>query len=208
MIYTPKHYTEHRTDVINEIIHRYSFATLISVTDNGPIISHLPVIMDSEKKTLLSHCARANPHWKHFKDENPVTVIFSGPHSYISPAWYEPHPDNVPTWNYVAVHVKGAVRIVEDNQEAWLLMNKLVQHYENYYRTGWSLPSEPNETLKNDIQRGITVFEIKMDQVEAKFKLSQNLDLSDRNSVIEKLPLYTGEQGSLVAEYMKQTSKK
>lgn len=208
MIYTPKHYTENRTDLIYDIIHKYSFATLISVTDEGPMISHLPVILDSERKILLSHCARANPHWKHFKNNNPVTVIFNGPHSYISPAWYEPHPDNVPTWNYVAVHVKGTARIIEENQEAWLLMNKLVQHYENLYGTGWSLPTEPNETLKNDLHRGITVFEIKMDQVDAKYKLSQNLDLNNRNSVIEKVPLFSGEQGRIVAEYMKKTAKK
>lgn len=204
MIYLPKHYTEARTDLINEIIHKYSFATLISVTDDGPVISHLPVLMDSDRKILLSHCARANPHWKCFKDENPVTVIFSGPHAYISPAWYEPNPDNVPTWNYVAVHVKGTARIVEDPQEAWLLMNKLVQHYETFYGTGWSLLTEPNDTLKMDIQRGITVFEIKMDQVEAKFKLSQKNDSKDRNSIIENLPQFVGEQGKLLAEYMKR----
>lgn len=204
MIYLPKHYTEARTDLINEIIHKYSFATLISVTDDGPVISHLPVLMDSDRKILLSHCARANPHWKCFKDENPITVIFSGPHAYISPAWYEPNPDHVPTWNYVAVHVKGTARIVEDPQEAWLLMNKLVQHYETFYGTGWSLPTEPNDTLKMDIQRGITVFEIKMNQVEAKFKLSQKSDSKDRNSIIKNLPQFVGEQGKLLAEYMKR----
>ena len=207
MMYSPLHYHEDREDLIFEIMQKYSFATLVSVTSDGPFISHLPVLLDTSKKTLLSHCAKANPHWKHFKDGNPVTVIFNGPHAYISPAWYKSDPDNVPTWNYVAVHVKGTARIIEDAHDAWASMNTLVRYYENFYETGWSLPTEPNETLKNDLSRGITVFEISMDHVEAKFKLSQKKDLQDRNSVIENLPSTAGENGKLLAEFMKRVLK-
>ncbi len=207
MIYTPKHYHEDREDLIFEVIRNNNFATLISIISDDPIISHLPVLLDNSKNTLLSHCARANPHWKYFKDGNPVTVIFNGPHAYISPAWYKPDPDNVPTWNYIAVHVKGVARIIEDSHEAWISMNKLVQHYESLYETGWSLPSEPNETLKNDLARGITVFEISMEHVEAKFKLSQKQDLQDRNSVIYNLQSIAGENGKYLAEYMKRVLK-
>lgn len=206
-MYSPHHYRENREDLIYEIIQNFSFATLISVTSEGPFVSHLPVLLDPEKKTLLSHCARANPHWKHFQDDNPVTVVFTGPHAYISPAWYEPDTGNVPTWNYVAVHIKGTARIIEDIHESWKLMNKLVQHYENHYKTGWSLPTEPNEVLKNDLHRGITVFEISMEHIDAKFKLSQKQSPQDRNSVIENLPSTAGEQGKLLAEYMKKVLK-
>lgn len=207
MMYSPLHYREEREDIVHEIIQKFSFATLISVTPEGPIISHLPMIMDASKKVLLSHCARANPHWKHFNNGQMVTVVFSGPHSYVSPAWYQPHSDNVPTWNYVAVHVQGKVRIVEESNECWNLMNKFVNHYEQMYSTGWSLPDKPNETLKNDIQRGITVFEISMDKIESKFKLSQKQDLQDKMSVIENLSKVTGDNGRLLAEYMKKVIK-
>lgn len=206
MFYTPPHYRETREELIYEIIQNFSFATLISVTAEGPYVSHLPVLLDLNKKALLSHCAKANPHWKLFKG-NPVTLVFTGPHAYISPAWYEPALDNVPTWNYVAVHVQGKVKIIEDVNESWSLMNKLVQHYEKHYQTGWSLPSEPNEELKNDLNRGITVFEISLDKIEAKFKLSQNQNQQNRNTVIKNLPHTAGEQGKLLAEYMKQVLK-
>ncbi|MBK9321502.1 MAG: FMN-binding negative transcriptional regulator [Bdellovibrionaceae bacterium] len=204
MMYSPTQYREERMDLIYEVIQNYSFATLITMTSEGPFVSHLPVLLDSAKKVLLSHCARGNPQWKHFKEGIPVTVIFNGPHAYISPAWYKPDPDNVPTWNYAAVHVKGTARIIEDFHDAYSVMNKLVQNYEDQYRTGWVLPAEPNETLKNDLNRGITVFEIAMDHVEAKFKLSQKQNSADRNSVIDNLSKSSGEQGSALAEYMKK----
>jgi transcriptional regulator len=203
-MYSPKHYIENREDLVHEVLRDYSFATMISVSNNEPIISHLPVVFDAERNILMSHCAKANPHWKHFHNENPVTVIFNGPHAYVSPAWYQPDPDNVPTWNYVSVHISGAAKIIEDNQEAWLIMNKLVNHYENYYQTGWSLPPEPNEELNRDIQHGIVVFEISISKINAKFKLSQKQNPQDRNSVIENLPRYSGEQGKRLSDFMKR----
>ena len=203
-MYSPSHYKENREDLVQEVLRDFSFATIISISNDGPFISHLPVIFDADRNILISHCARANPHWKLFKDNNPVTVVFNGPHAYISPAWYKPDPDNVPTWNYLAVHITGIARIIEDEHQSWNLMNQLVEHYENHYQTGWSLPSEPNETLKRDIQKGITVFEISINKIDAKFKLSQKQNSEDRNSVIENLPDYSGEQGLLLANYMKR----
>lgn len=206
-MYTPTHYRENNENLAIEVMKNFSFATLISATPDGPFISHLPVLIDPDKKTLLSHCARANPHWKYFNNNNPVTVVFTGPHSYISPAWYEPDPGNVPTWNYVAVHVKGTARIIEDIDASWTMMNKLVQHYEKYNKTSWNLPESPNEILKNDLHRGITVFEININHIESKFKLSQNQSSIDRNSIIENLSHGTSEQGRVLAEYMKKVIK-
>ncbi len=203
-MYSPTHYKENREDLVHEVIRDFSFATLISVTKEGPVMSHLPVIYDAEKNVLVSHCARANPHWKFFNEKNPVTVIFHGPHAYISPAWYQPDPDNVPTWNYVAIHITGIARVIEDEDQAWRLMNRLVNHYEDFYKTGWKLPSEPNDRLKRDLQKGITVFEISMGKIDSKFKLSQKQNPEDRKSVIENLPQYSSEQGRWVAEFMKR----
>lgn len=203
-MYLPSQYKETREDLVREVIRDFSFATVISSSREGPFISHLPVFFDEKRNVLISHCARANPHWKLFKEGSPVTVIFVGPHSYVSPAWYKPDPDNVPTWNYLAVHICGVTTIIEDEKKSWDLMKQLVEHYENYYQTGWSLPSEANETLKQDIQKGIIVFEISINKTDAKFKLSQKQSLQDRNSVIENLPSYSGEQGRLLADFMKR----
>lgn len=203
-MYIPLQYQENRQELIFEIIQKNSFATLISSSPEGPIISHLPMLLDKSNKKLISHCARANPHWKYFANSNSVTVLFNGPHAYISPSWYKESPSNVPTWNYIAVHVRGLVNILEDKNETWLAMNKLVQYYESLYGTGWSLPIEPNEILKNDLSRGIVVFEVSMDYIEAKFKLSQKQNLPDRSSVIKGLPSVAGESGRALAEYMKR----
>lgn len=203
-MYSPRHYKTDREDLAREVIHQFGFATLISVVDGAPFISHLPVILDEERNVLISHCARANPHWKLFSANHSLTVIFNGPHGYISPAWYKPDPDNVPTWNYVALHITGCARIIEDENEAWVKMKALVEYFENKYKTGWSLPQDPNDRHKKDLQKGITVFEISMDKVESKFKLSQKQSAEDRDSVIKNLPLFMGESGSVLAEMMRK----
>ncbi len=207
-MYSPKHYKEDRLDLVHEILRNFSFATLVSIKDNEPVISHLPVIFDSNRNVLISHCARANPHWRLFNQNSPVKVLFIGPHAYISPAWYKPDPSNVPTWNYVAVHISGVAQVIDDEEQAWILMNQFVQHYEDYYKTGWSLPAEPNEALKRDLQKGIVVFEISIDQVDSKFKLSQKQDVEDRASVMRNLPNYSAEQGQMLAEFMARFSYK
>ncbi len=202
MIYSPSHYKEIRPELAFEAIRQYSFATLITIDADQPFVSHLPLLLESNNKTLIGHCAKANPQWRHFVKNKQVTAIFHGPHAYISPAWYQPKADNVPTWNYVAVHIKGTVRILEKNAVAYEVMNKLVSHYEEIYGTKWTLPQEPNVELLDDLNRGIVVFEITIGDLVAKFKLSQKQDSIDRNSVIKNLPMVGGIDGQKVADYM------
>ena len=134
MIYSPSHYKEERRDLIYEVLKDFPFATVITVMDEVPIVSHLPLLFENNK-TLLGPCARANPHWRQFADGQTVTAIFHGPHSYISPAWYRPKSDNVPTWNYLVVHARGKVTIVEDQNEMYAEMVKMVNHLEEKYKT-------------------------------------------------------------------------
>lgn len=203
MMYSPTHYREDREDLIFEVIQQNSFATLISIESEEPFISHLPLLLDSSRKTLKGHCAKANPHWKHFRSQKKVTAVFHGPHAYVSPAWYQPKNDNVPTWNYVAVHIVGTANIIEDATDSYRFMQELVSFYEKQYGTGWSLPEYANDEL-NDLSCGIVTFEIAIEKVEAKFKLSQKQELIDRNSVISNLPKFAGTEGQRVAEYMKR----
>lgn len=119
MIYSPNHYKENRNELIFQIIRNYSFATLITQSSDGPFVSHLPLLLEfmGDKPFLLGHCAKANPHWKQFEDGEKITILFHGPHSYISPAWYQPKSDNVPTWNYATVHIQGRAAIISAPEE-------------------------------------------------------------------------------------------
>lgn len=207
-MYSPSHYDENREDEILDCLRRYTFATLITIEDQTPTISHLPLLLEIEEgqKFLLGHCARPNSQWKHFAADKPVTAIFHGPHAYISPAWYKPKPDNVPTWNHVSVHVTGVAKIVTDPAQAYVGMQNLVKHFEDHYQTGWELPNPTNEGLLT-LMRGIVVFRIEIQDIQAKFKLSQKQDASDRANVIDQLKQF-GDIGREVSEWMLKTPGK
>ena len=186
-MYIPPHYIEARSDLIFETIRRFSFATIVTSDDEFPQISHLPLILEGSNKSLIGHCARANPHWQQFAKTQLVTAIFSGPSAYISPAWYQPQPDNVPTWNYVAIHVRGAVELIEEPAEVYSVMQTMVSFFESRQGTGWDLPQVPNKSLEAQLS-AIVAFRINIKEINAQFKLSQAQNARNRNAVIQNLP--------------------
>lgn len=208
MIYTPEHYKESRNELVFEIIQNYSFATLISQTSEGPVISHLPLLREEAESELFlyGHCAKANPHWKHLSENQNVTVLFQGPNSYISPAWYQPQDDNVPTWNYVAVHVNGTAQVISDPQQSYAVLQKLTDQFENRYKTKWSLPKKSNSEL-SELLNYIVSFKIKIEQISPKFKLSQKLEHSDRQNVIQELMAFHDDQKA-ISSLMKRVIEK
>ena len=207
MMYSPAHYSEDRSDLIFEVIKEYGFATIITQGTDGPFISHLPLILEviDGKRTLIGHCARANPQWKHFTAGQLLTVVFNGPHAYISPSWYQPRPDNVPTWNYASVHVQGTATVHLEPSRIYEVLQKSVTQFEDLYQTGWQLPPTPNQELETLIN-GIVAFSIEIKSVHAKFKLSQKQDATDRDTVMKQLPR-TGDVGEEVADYMQRVMR-
>ncbi|MCX6124881.1 MAG: FMN-binding negative transcriptional regulator [Proteobacteria bacterium] len=184
MIYTPKHFKVERPELAHQIIQRYNFATLISFQEDTPIMSHLPFLFEPQvgrDGLLLAHMARANPQWRTFRVQAEVTVIFQGPHAYVSPRWYTPQADNVPTWNYAAVHVHGIPRVISDEVSANAVMKRLVEHHD----PNWTL-ALPDQDQK-ELLREIVVFAIDVTKVDAKFKLSQNRSQSDQAEVASAL---------------------
>jgi transcriptional regulator len=188
-----------------DLIKEYSFATFLT-EGRTELISHLPVIISSDENGVLeiiAHCARANPHWRELKEVGTAKVIFQGPHGYISPAWYEPAKDNVPTWNYAVVHAKGSVELIEEPKTAYGVMNKMVNNFEASSAKPWILPD--NEPEVNDLMRGIVVFKIKNITLESKFKLSQNRSPAERNKVIQELN--KNSKTADLATYMEKVTK-
>ena len=126
-MYIPNHFKMNELFECHHFIKEYSFGIIINTTLTG---SHLPFILnksEGEFGTLYAHCARANPHYKEFEN-NEVLIIFNGPHSYISPAWYAQSPA-VPTWNYAAVHAYGKVTLLDKNATL-NTVNNMVKNYE------------------------------------------------------------------------------
>lgn len=169
----------------SEFLQRHSFATLVTSQDGVPFASHLPVLYrtGASGATLIAHMARANPQWRHFGDDEVLT-IFSGPHAYISPSWYEVQPA-VPTWNYAAVHVYGIPRMISCAVKSAELLQSLVEHYEAAQPVPWNGELPPH--LQESLIRAIVAFEISITRIEAKLKVGQNRSEADRQRVADRL---------------------
>ncbi|MED4684181.1 FMN-binding negative transcriptional regulator [Bacillus mycoides] len=199
-MYIPKHFTIQDEETKYEIIEQNSFATLFSQHNGAPYATHLPLLLNRETLTLSGHFARPNEQWKDSENQQ-VLAVFQGPHSYISPSWYETNKA-VPTWNYVAVHIYGELEIVEDEQELIDSLQDLVHKYENSKSTYSLKDVDPN--YMEGLSRGIVGFRIKINKIEGKAKLSQNHSVERRELVIEELEKVGSEGGRGIAELMKK----
>ena len=147
------------------------FALLVTGTGGALHASHLPVLVQerSDALVLVMHMAKANPQWREFFDDE-VLVVFSGPHAYVSPRWYE-QQERVPTWNYAAVHAYGTVRVLEDRAARHAAQASLVQAYD----AEWMDPFRRlSPEYLNGMLDGIVNFEVSVTRLETRWKLSQN----------------------------------
>ncbi len=181
MIYPPKHHQDTNKLHMIEVIKIYPLATIISVKDDEPFITHLPLIYREDGK-LIGHIDKFNPQAELLKDNNPITIIFSGPQCYISPSIYS--TTQLPTWNYIKVHLKGTVKRIESKKA---LKNSLIK------MTEFLETPEHNYVLEADNPRMdrnldyIKMFEIDITNWEGKFKLSQDKKPKDIESARKEL---------------------
>lgn len=127
-MYIPKDFKIDDENIIYDIMEKNSFATVFSQHKGRPYATHLPLTLNREEQVLYGHFARSNPQWSDILNQE-VLVIFQGPHSYISPSWYETDRA-VPTWNYVSVHVFGQIEIVENEEVLIDSLRNMVKTYE------------------------------------------------------------------------------
>jgi transcriptional regulator len=170
-MYIPPVYSVSDKRKLNAFMHEHSFAMLISNRDGTLIASHLPLLLDEtrgEHGTLIGHMARANEQWKHISGE--ALAIFHGPHAYLSPTWYA-EPGFVPTWDYIAVHAYGMVRLIDDPAQSQRLIQRIVDYFERAMPTPWK-PNPPDQF--QNLMKSIVAFEIDITRVQGQWKLSQN----------------------------------
>jgi transcriptional regulator len=182
-------------------IERYDFATLVSVAGGSLTATHVPVIVERESSGLVivGHLARANPHWRAFDGATEALLIFHGPHGYISPTWYVNAPA-VPTWNYAVVHASGRPQSREDAPFIENELRRLVDRYEGTRAGGWRIDGLPAEYLTRGLA-GIVGFEMKVQRLEAKFKLGQNRAVADRAGTIAGLERDASPEGLALATF-------
>lgn len=200
-MYIPKDFKIDDENIIYDIMEKNSFATVFSQHKGRPYATHLPLTLNREEQVLYGHFARSNPQWSDILNQE-VLVIFQGPHSYISPSWYETDRA-VPTWNYVSVHVFGQIEIVENEEVLIDSLRNMVKTYEKP-TSSYNLEKIDARYIEG-LSKGIVGFRIKFSSVEGKWKLSQNHPAERRELIIKQLEQIPSENSKQIAEYMKET---
>ena len=177
---------------VRAFMQRFSFATIINVDSNGlAIATHLPFVVEQRENDLIlkAHFARANEQWQLLNGQTSL-VIFSEPHAYVSPAHYDKE-QNVPTWNYQAVHAYGQAKIIDDESAARIIIEDLIQQSEPAYMEQWKRLSP---AYQEAMFKGIVAFEMLVADVQAKSKLSQNKQTGEQMRIAESL-LHSSDPG-------------
>jgi transcriptional regulator len=182
-MFIPRYYREEDRQKILAFLKQNNFPAIVSFDGERPIATHTPVEIvenENDKITIYAHISRANPQWKTF-NEQEILLIFQGAHTYISPRWY--NHVNVPTWNYMMIHVYGKVRLLPDD-ELFAFLSRLVHAHE--VNTSYSLEGLPQEFVQKEI-KGVVGFAIDVTSIDAGYKLSQNRNDEDHENIVQEL---------------------
>jgi len=199
-MYIPTQFKVKDQQQILNFMQRYSFATLVTAADRLPIATHLPFHIELREGTVIlsSHFAKANPQAQKLVD-HPALVIFNEPHAYIAPKNYDKQ-ENVPTWNYIAVHAYGKATILHQETQQLELMEKMISTYDQDYLEQWAGLSM---AFKLKMLKGIVAFEITINDLQAQQKLSQNKTENERRKIVNDLENSKHSTEQDLAFYMK-----
>ncbi|WP_421707742.1 FMN-binding negative transcriptional regulator [Algihabitans sp.] len=186
-MYVPPEFRLEDSAAVEELLNRHDFGLLVTNGQEGPEATHLPFLYDKERGVIEAHLSRGNAQWRRLdalaQEGGQALLIVQGPHAYVSPRWYGT-PASVPTWNYLAVHIYGRPRALTDRQSLYDQQRRLAARYEN--PADWTMDSVDPDVMER-LLRGIYGFELPIERIEAKAKLSQNKSSRDRAGVIAAL---------------------
>jgi transcriptional regulator len=210
-MYTPDDFRVTDLEQISSFMQMNNFATLVSWAGKRLIASHLlfEVVSDNSAEFILNcHLARANDQWHTLSPENEVLAIFGGAHTYISPRWYS-QAGNVPTWNYLAIHAYGVPAIINDQDELYRMLTRLVDRYES---NSGAVPEYHLDALPKELviekMKGVVGLRIRVTRLEAKFKLSQNRSQPERENITIELEKRGDENSTMIAEAMRTSVRR
>jgi transcriptional regulator len=217
-------YAERELGVLHEMIEDARFGLLV-LCAGGPLAAHIPFVLRREEGpngTLLAHVARIDPLARHLGeaqgaheahegheghealDGREALAIFSGPKAYVSPQWYEGgglRGGGLPTYNFLAVHVHGRPRLLEDRDEVLAYLAELVDVHEQRFSSPWSLASAAEDHV-DELLPHIVAFRLEIEAIQGKRKLSQNKTAEDRDGVIRGLRARASDDQEAIAAAM------
>ncbi|HWV53015.1 FMN-binding negative transcriptional regulator [Pseudorhodoplanes sp.] len=213
MLYIPPAFRETDAAALQAEIRRVGFCSLTTVGPDGPIVSHLPVFLDTAigpLGQLRCHVARANPQWRDTDLSKPALAVFMGPDAYVSPSWYPSkaeHGKAVPTWNYVAICARGRLEVVTDRDALLAHVAELSDRHEAAFPEPWQVSDAPTDYMEKQL-RAIVGFRFNIEALEGKLKLSQNRSGADRSSVAQALSASADPQARDVGAMMDALNKR
>ena len=202
-MFVPKHYQERDPATLFAALRTNAFATIISASaDGAPAATWIPFLIEgtAQHPVIFGHMARANDQWRSWSAATPLLALFQGPHHYISPSWYSDEP-NVPTWNYVAVQVRGRPRMLDDAAEVEAMLDRLVAQFESEREPRWELAAQP-AAYRAGQAAGIVGFELLIEELSGAWKLSQRDSVGDREGAIAGLREAAGDDALAIARLM------
>jgi transcriptional regulator len=207
-MYIPNAFREDDAEKLVAFMQAHSFATLVSTIEGLPVATHIPLVVTVQDNVvkLTGHLAKLNPQWQAFGKAESL-AIFTGAHAYISPSLYEQR-QNVPTWNYVAVHAYGIPQIITRVGSPELMqrmMEETIDTYESNYKLQWHNLSE---SYRDGMMNGIVGFEMIVTRLQGKYKLSQNRSHTERHNVAHSLLESTDPSAREVGKMMQQLEDK
>ncbi|MEI8095981.1 MAG: FMN-binding negative transcriptional regulator [Spirochaetales bacterium] len=190
-MYQPPAYEVTDETVLFDLIRKYPLGTLVANAGGELEANHLPfvVVQDGGKRYLLAHVARANPDWPQFHDGDKVLVLFRGEQGYVSPNWYpskQQSEDQVPTWNYQVVHVRGRISVVDTPRFVRGVVARLITQNEATQPHPWKLTDSSPDFVAGELQK-IVGLKVEIESLVGKFKLSQNRSDTDLRGAIHGL---------------------
>lgn len=203
-MYVPTAFAQPDRAAIFNLLRAHSFAVLVSQLDGRPFATHLPLLIRDDappEGQLTGHLARANPQWRELAGQE-VLAVFSGPHAYVSPTWYE-EPDVVPTWNYVAAHVYGRCELIDDAGELLGVLADYVSTYERASPNSWQF--DPASPYIQKLAQAVVGFRIVITRLEAKWKLGQNHPPQRRENAARYLAASDDAESRQIASLMGAT---
>lgn len=179
----PYNHAEDRAEVL-QFMRANNFCLLVTATGGELAGSHLPCLVEERdgKPVLVMHMAHANPQWQGFFPDEEVLAVFSGPHAYVSPRWYE-QSARVPTWNYAAVHAYGTVRVLEDEAKRGAVDRLVAAHDPRWLPDYERLPAE----YMKGMLANIVAFEVEVARIDTRWKLSQNRGRREQERIAAEL---------------------
>ncbi len=203
-MYNFSYFKEKDKEVLIQFLNDYPFAFLTGSNANGrQVATQIPILIEEHQGNLYlqGHIMRNTDHHKAFMENPQALAVFTGPQAYVSASWYT-NTQSGSTWNYMSVHASGNISFLPD-EGLIALMRKLTLQFEGGNTSSPTVFDNLPAKYTKKMLTGIVGFEIKVEQLENVFKLSQNRDKQSYENIIERLDAKGG-NSALVATEMKK----